>query len=140
MSCPDKSKEENQAHTQPYSTNYLTDDHEAIVSRELWNAAQERLKREEDAREAGVRRQGNSHELYGRMFCNACGEPYVQRTFTKRAAAQDGSRYYKVWCCRGRRNGNGCKNPNVADERLQEEVQSGEIYCVTRMGEIVESL
>ena len=124
----------------PYATNYLTGDHEAIVSRELWNAAQERLRREEDAREAGVRRQGNSHELYGKIFCEQCGEPYVQRTFTKRAAAQDGSRYYKVWCCRGRRNGNGCKNPNVADERLREEVQSGERYCVTRMGEIVESL
>ena len=125
--------------TRPYSTNYLTDDHEAIVSRELWNAAQERLKREADAREIGVRRQGNSHELYGRIFCEQCGEPYVQRTFTKRAVKQDGSRYYKVWCCRGRRNGNGCKNPNVLDEKLQEETRSAERYFVTRLGEIVKT-
>ena len=124
--------------TRPYSTNYLTDDHEAIVSREMWNAAQARLKREEDAREAGIRRQGNSHALYGRIFCDACGEPYVQRTFTKRTATQDGSRYYKVWCCRGRRNGNGCKNPNVSDEKLSAIAWNEGMYCVTRMGEIVE--
>ena len=64
---------------------------------------------------------------------------YVQRTFTKRAVKQDGSRYYKVWCCRGRRNGNGCKNPNVLDEKLQEETRSAERYFVTRLGEIVKT-
>ena len=125
--------------TQPYATNYLIDDHEPIIRREIWEKVQERLKREADAREAGVRRQGNSHELYGKIFCTACGEPYVQRTFTKRAAAPGKSRYYKVWCCRGRMKGSGCKNPNVREEDLISAVRNEERYLVTPEGEIVES-
>ena len=80
----------------------------------------------------------NSHELYGRIFCAVCGEPYVQRTFTKRAAGGK-SRYYKVWCCRSRMKGSGCKNPNVREEYLLSAVKNDGMYLVTPEGGIVES-
>ena len=122
----------------PYVTNYLADDHEPIISREIWDKVQERMRREKTERTEGYCRYGNSHELYGKIFCAACGEPYVQRTFTKRAAAPGKSRYYKVWCCRGRMNGSGCRNPNVREEELMSAVQNDGRYLVSSEGGIVE--
>lgn len=49
--------------TIPYSTNYLTDEHVPLISRTVWNVVQGRLQSEAAERQAGVRRQGNSHEL-----------------------------------------------------------------------------
>lgn len=42
----------------PYTTNYLTDDHDAIISRKVWEKVQTRLRYEAQARENGARRQG----------------------------------------------------------------------------------
>ena len=82
--------------TQPYATNYLIDDHEPIISREVWDTVQERLKREERDRIAGFCKQGNSHELYGRLFCASCGEPYMRCTFTRQNPAPGEDKHYKV--------------------------------------------
>lgn len=117
----------------PYATNYLTDDHEAIVSRELWGAVQTRLRNEEALRKESSRIQGNSHALYGRIACGACGEPYVRRTFTSR----DKSIHYKVWCCRGRAYGSGCKNPNIREDVLLERMGGMERAAIISAGEVM---
>lgn len=122
--------------TIPHATNYLTDNHEAIVSRELWNKVQARLKREEEERLKGFSRHGNSHELYGRLFCAECGEPYMRCTFTKRNAKPGEDKHYKVWRCRGRMKGE-CKNPIIKEEELLGKVRDDEQYIVTATGEVV---
>lgn len=123
--------------TLPYSTNYLTNDHAAIVSRELWDAVQERLQKEEIMRKAGTRRQGNSHELYGKIVCGNCGQPYMRRTFTSRSAAPDGNIHYKAWCCKGRAHGSGCKNPNIREDVLVEKMVGLEQAVISSTGEII---
>lgn len=120
-----------------FATNYLTDDHTPIVSREIWNAVQERLAGEEAARQAGIRRQGNSHELYGRIICGCCGEPYIRRTFTSRTLMPDGSRTCKVWCCRGRVRGQNCRNPNIREEDLLGLATGNVRVLIGHMGEVV---
>ncbi len=121
----------------PYPTNYLMNDHEAIVSRELWNAVQERLQKEEMMRNTGTHKQGNSHELYGRIVCGSCGQPYMRRTFTGRSAAPDGNTHYKVWCCKGRTHGSGCKNPNIREDVLIERMVGLEQAVISSAGEIL---
>lgn len=122
-----------------FATNYLIDDHMPIISRETWNAVQERLAGEVSTRQAGIRRQGNSHELYGRIICGCCGEPYMRRTFTSRTAMPDGGRRCKVWCCRGRVRGSGCRNPNVREEILVAAGEGDGRIVVGRMGEVLVS-
>lgn len=122
----------------PYVTRYLTDDHPPIISRVLWNTAQARLSREETDRLAGIRRQGNSHPLYGRIICSCCGEPYVRRTFTIRSVMPDGSRCCKVWCCRGRVQGQACRNPNIREETLVGLTDGNGRYTIGSLGEVLE--
>ncbi len=117
----------------PYPTNYLANDHEAIVSRELWNAVQARLQKEGIMRKAGARKQGNSHELYGRIVCGSCGQPYMRRTFT----SPRGDAHYKVWCCKGRTNGCGCKNPNIREDTLVERMVGLEQAVISSAGEVM---
>ena len=120
----------------PYKTNYLTDDHDAIISREVWEKVQERLKYEAQTRENGARRQGNSHAWYGRILCGSCGQPYVRRTFhTKGAEAVK----YHVWCCKGRTTGSGCRNPNVREEWIAGKMDDLEKAFISCNGEVVGS-
>ncbi|MCI5956521.1 MAG: recombinase family protein [Clostridiales bacterium] len=121
----------------PYATHYLTDHHEAIVSRALWNAVQERLKQEENARKEGVRRQGNSHELYGRIICGGCGAPYMRRTVTSHCAVPGEKVHSKIWCCKGKITGSGCKNPNIREDVLLRRVAGGGKAIINREGEVV---
>lgn len=121
----------------PYATKYLTGDHEAIISREVWEKVQARLQVEAQARENGARRQGNSHPWYGRILCGACGKTYVRRTFqTKGAEAVK----YHVWCCKGRIQGSGCRNPNVREDWLAGTINGLEKAVITRDGEVMGSL
>ena len=120
--------------TIPHATNYLTDDHEAIIDRKTWDAVQARLKHEATARENGVRRQGNSHALYGRLFCKTCGQPYMRRAFRRKAEPTE---QYHVWCCRGRANGSECKNPNIREDVLMKLVSDEGSYMVESSGAVV---
>lgn len=123
--------------TLPYPTNYLANDHEAIVNRELWNAVQARLQKEEIMRKTGACKQGNSHKLYGRIICGSCGQPYMRRTFTSRSAVPDRSVHYKVWCCKGRTHGSGCKNPNIREDALVEKMVGLEQAIISSTGEVM---
>ena len=123
--------------TQPYATNYLIDDHEPIISREVWDTVQERLKREERDRIADFCKQGNSHELYGRLFCASCGEPYMRCTFTRQNPAPGEDKHYKVWRCRGRLKGSGCKNPVIREDALKGILEGTGKFLVTAEGKVV---
>ncbi len=108
---PDKNAE--------YKDYYLTDDHEGIVTRAVWDTAQARIKREAEERKAGIMRGGYHHFLYGRVFCGECGSPYKRRTVT------GGGQRYKAWNCRERQKGakgNGCKCRIVKEDDLIAEI------------------
>ena len=97
--------------TVEYTSNFITDAHEGIVSREVWNRVQDRLKAEEEARKEGIHLSGNGSELYGRIICSKCGSPYVRGTIYKRHS-KNGEKE-KVWRCRGRvKPAKGCKCTN----------------------------
>lgn len=119
--------------TEEYESKFIENDHEGIVSREIWNQVQERLNREKQAREQRVFSKEQSHFLYGKLFCAECGMPY--RRFTAPIA----SGTHKVWRCTGRRKKNGCKNHQVAEEDILdwlEEVEIGDERILVTKGKL----
>lgn len=96
---------------------YLTDDHEGIVSRETWNAAQERVK---GIKENKAYNYGEYHPFYGKIICGECGTPFKRRTLGK-----SGGEKYKAWNCGDRQKGakgNGCKCRIIKEDELVEEI------------------
>ena len=100
-----------------YESRFITEDHEGIVSYEIWNAVQERLKKNKAMRRDGIHVCGTSHFLYGKVFCAYCGSPF-RRTYDKQASG-----LCKVWKCRGRIQGNGCRNPTIREDTLLAEIK-----------------
>lgn len=103
--------------TQEYDSYYMKDLHEGIISRELWDKVQERLGREAALFAAGVKVRKDSHFLYGKVFCGACG---LQM---KRKEVTSGGEKVTVWKCAARlkgKQGNGCKNDIVRERSLLE--------------------
>lgn len=98
---------------QSYDSKYIRNDHEPIVSREVWEKAQNRLKTEKEARDHGMTIRNTSHFLFGKVFCSECGEPY--RRYTARRSSGE---YYKTWRCRGRVNGKGCRNRHIEETEI----------------------
>lgn len=104
-----------------YESNYLTDDHEAIVDGAVWEAVQEKLKKNKELEEAVGHRGGLPHFLYGKVFCGECGKPMKRWTYTCRNGDK-----YKVWACRERlkgKKGNGCKMRITREDKLIEEIR-----------------
>ncbi len=99
-----------------YDSYYIRDDHEAIVSRDTWEKAHARLLKEKEARDRGLFADHRSHFLYGKLFCAECGEPY------RRYTAQNATGVHRVWRCRGRVNKNGCRNKQIGEEELLNEI------------------
>ena len=103
-----------------YKDYYLTDDHEGIVSRELWDQAQGIKKGFKDNLKNGIMGAGEHHFLYGKVFCGECGAPFVRRTLKTK-----GGVYRKVWNCRERqkgKNGNSCRCRFISEEDLIAEI------------------
>ena len=99
---------------------YLTDDHEGIVGRDTWNAAQERAKAVRDNENNRQYCYREYHPFYGKIICGECGTPFKRRTL--RAKSGD---HYKAWNCGERqkgKNGNGCKARVVKEDDLMEEI------------------
>lgn len=71
----------------------LRNHHEPIISRELWNKAQDELDRRSPSQEI-KNKHSNRYPLSGKIFCGACGDHFVSRTKKRK----DGSRY-KAWRC-----------------------------------------
>lgn len=92
-----------------YRTHYIIDDHEGIVSREVWNKAQERLNGPKNK---------YPHFLDGKVFCGHCGEPYKRVRYSRDES-------YFSWECKEKvkgKRGSGCKNPGIREKRLIEEL------------------
>ena len=101
-------------------SNYLYDDHEAIIDRETWDKAQAILKERKELAKTGVYKTNREHHfLYGKVFCGECGAPFLRRTF-------NGSTPYKAWNCRNRQKGKGkvkCGNRFIREEQLLDQIQ-----------------
>lgn len=101
-------------------SNYLYDDHEAIIDRETWDKAQAILKERKELAKTGVYKTNREHHfLYGIVFCGECGAPFLRRTF-------NGSTPYKAWNCHNRQKGKGktkCGNRFIREEKLLNQIQ-----------------
>lgn len=101
----------------PFESNYLVDDHEAVVDRLTWDAVQKKLMKRREDIDSGVRyHDGRTHFFYGTVFCGECGEPMTRRTLR----GYKGERY-KAWTCRDRhkgRRGNGCMCRTIRETDL----------------------
>ena len=114
--------------TREYSTYYIKDAHEAIVSEELWEKCQEQRKinykekkyahKVEKGEYTGIklRKLPNSHPLFGKVMCAECGDYYERQI-----AYVAGERVY-TWRCRGRSHHNGCKNHRIYETALLEKI------------------
>ena len=100
---------------------YLKDDHEPIISRELWEKAVERVEYYKAGLKLGMRNAGEHHFLDGKVFCGDCGAPFLRRTISPVSGER-----FKAWNCRERQKGvqgNGCKCRIVREEQLLEEIR-----------------
>ncbi len=98
--------------TTPFESNYLENDHEAIVSRDVGDAVQKKLEENKKMEEVVGHRGGQPHFLYGKVFCE-CGAPMTRRTVNG-----PGGQKIKTWICRDKRKGSGCNGRNVKEEEL----------------------
>ncbi len=112
-----------------YESNYLENDHEPIVDRDVGDTVQKRIARNKEMEEAVGHRGGRPHFLYGKVFCSECGNPMTRRTVNGVGGAK-----CKVWTCRGKRNGGKCKCRNVKEEELMVAIDGRERIIVTRDG------
>ena len=99
--------------TIPFESKYLENDHEAIVSRSVWDAVQRKLEENKAIEEVVGHRGGQPHFLYGKVFCGECGAPMTRRTVNG-----PGGQKIKTWICREKRKRSGCKCRNVKEEEL----------------------
>lgn len=105
---PDYSKE--------YKSYYVEDNHEGIVSKELWDKVQEMLA---TPRTSYMRK--DSHPLKGRVICGECGMPLMRVT----------RRGHKTWVCKGRHYSSGCKCAIIKEEILEKKLEEGECKKIT---------
>ena len=82
------------------------------MSRDVWDEAAEKLKKNKELTEVVGHRGGQPHFLYGKVFCE-CGAPMTRRTVNGA-----GGQKIKTWICRDKRKGTGCKGRNVKEEEL----------------------
>ena len=97
----------------------IEDNHEAIIDRTLWEAAQQELQRRETFRDEhdlhNLGRYTDEQPFSHRVFCTHCGKVYARRTWYRHS----GSR--KVWICANRtygKSGPGCQSENLKEDDL----------------------
>ena len=131
-----------------FESHYLNDDHAPIIDRKTWDAVQEILTQRENLRKLGVDTRGrNSHFLFGKVVCGACGALYTRRTYRKTTKENGAAPItYKAWICRERlkgKNGNGCRNGILREEELLREIAARlgwAAFDEKRFGEIVDKI
>ncbi|RFU93868.1 hypothetical protein DYP60_12450 [Sphaerochaeta halotolerans] len=88
-------------YAKPYTSCYLTDDHETIVDRRLFEQVKARLAWVDQERKAGIYRNSQPHYLYGLVYCSECGLPFKKGD----GPEYKGTEYdYLVCICRKRRD------------------------------------
>ena len=112
-----------------YTSYYVEDDHEPIVSKELWDEVQAIFASPVDPR---TYRNKNSHFLKGKIICGECGSEFVR--ITRKGA--NGS--FKNWVCTDRRagkNGNGCKCCILREDELLAQLETNQIEKIYVFGD-----
>ena len=94
----------------------LRDHHEAIIPREMWEAAQKELERRSARRDAGGGH-GSRYALSGKITCEACGAAFFART-RKNAAGEPYRRWYAACKCPSRRSLSEKEFANAVREAL----------------------
>ncbi len=104
-----------------YTTYLVENEHEGIISREIWDTVQERIRAAERDRATGLcRNKTKTHYFYGIVYCAECGSPMIRRSYTNQNKTK-----YKAWNCRGRqKQKNGCRNPAIREDDLIAEIVS----------------
>ncbi len=107
---------------------FLTDHHEAIIDRNTWNLAQDKLNNRSYHRKITNNQTNNPHSnrywCSGKIICSKCGNTYVSRRQTNKNGT-----ILQSWKCKTiakagtlDRNGNvilNCKNGNINDRTLK---------------------
>lgn len=114
-----------------YESKYLTDDHEAIVSRDVWDAVAKKLKKNKELQDVVGHRGGQPHFLYGKVFCGECGAPMTRRTVNGSGGVK-----IKTWICREKRKRSGCACRNIKEEEL---LAYGDAKRIVVMGNGIET-
>ena len=102
-----------------YDCHFIKDNHQAIITRELWEKAQARKEKDVADRNKGIRRNVNSHFLYGKLFCGRCGAPYARNKQSYKG------KMVFVWRCFERakgKKGNACKNGTISEEEVLDKI------------------
>ena len=100
---------------------YITDDHEPIVSKELWQATQQEIRRRKEYMNVhGLRTMGrytDTQPFTNRVFCGACGDLYWRRR-------QQRLGYVKYqWKCKQKclgKESKGCINQDIWESDLHQ--------------------
>ena len=109
-------------------TFFVRDHHAPIVSRQVWDRAQERLQLDEQSRNAGTRPRRDSHPYFGRIICSCCGQPY-HRSYRKSKSGDS----FPIWRCRGRIMGE-CESRIIRETEVVEALSRAERIRVTETG------
>ena len=109
-------------------SHYVSNHHEGIVSRQLWDAAQERLKLEKASKQTGSRPRKDHHPFFDRVICAACGQPYRRCLWKNRRGETT-----PMWKCNGRAKGE-CYARIVREYELKTVMAKAERVKVTEFG------
>lgn len=100
-----------------YESYYIYHSHKAIITQEIFNKVQTRLKQIEERKKQGIYSSSNEHFMHGKLFCGECGMPLTRRTMIYHSKKQ------KVWKCKGRINDyKSCHNDVISEEDLFKEI------------------
>ena len=104
-----ESQEESYETQVKYYTEYITQEagwnfvkiYTPIISRELWDKVQERLKWEEEHKTGWTTRRIDSHPYFNRIVCGICGQPYRRTFYRLRTTGEN----VPMWKCINRFKG-----------------------------------
>ena len=109
-------------------SHYVKAHHEGIISRQLWEAVQERLKDKEDSKNAGISTRKDHHPYFNRIICASCGQPYRRCLWKNRRGEMT-----PMWKCSGRARGE-CYARIVREDELAKAMAKAERVKVTEFG------
>lgn len=129
---------------QPLGGNYIEDDHEPIIPKELFHRVQEEKARRAsiyrpDSKKKGVEVKGKysaKYVLSDIMVCAECGQPYRRQVWSKYGKKR------AVWRCDNRlkHGSKRCKHsPTLKEEILHEAIMTAINSVVEEQGEFVEA-
>lgn len=105
----------------------VKDDHEAIVSEELWDAVNDEIQSHRNKGNSGARgKRGGTAPLSGKMFCSCCGRVLWKHASQGSYKSKEGRKYtykkYTQWYCSGKmgRGEMACTDPaTISGGKLQ---------------------